>query len=73
LDLMLRWCYPVASPPLAELEDIRLLLETTRKYSISVPNGAVVHALKDTVHRDPLGVFCISVLYSLEDMAAAAA
>ncbi|KAI0062838.1 hypothetical protein BV25DRAFT_1824875 [Artomyces pyxidatus] len=45
LDLMLRRCYPVASPQLVDLDDVLSLLEAARKYEIDVFDEAIDMAL----------------------------
>ncbi|KAI0044356.1 hypothetical protein FA95DRAFT_1456545, partial [Auriscalpium vulgare] len=73
LGLLLRWCYPIAAPPFAALDDIRLLLETARKYGIDLPAGAIAYALQGMLNRDPLGVFCVAVGHGLAETARVAA
>ncbi|KAI0040718.1 hypothetical protein FA95DRAFT_1478523, partial [Auriscalpium vulgare] len=45
IDLLLRWCYPVRSPPLMTLENARQMAEVTQKYDIRAFDDIVQDAL----------------------------
>ncbi|KAI0311212.1 hypothetical protein OF83DRAFT_1044597, partial [Amylostereum chailletii] len=73
IDLFLRLLYPVSSPRVTELADIRILLEVSRKYEIEALAGVIRHGLLSTLEQDPVGVFALSISYGLDGIAAKAA
>ncbi|KAI0063268.1 hypothetical protein BV25DRAFT_408442 [Artomyces pyxidatus] len=73
LDRLLRFCYPVRSPQLKNLGDIRLLLEAIRKYCMDVFDDHLNHALSEAIDRDPVAVFAIASRFELGDIATKAA
>ncbi|KAI0042019.1 hypothetical protein FA95DRAFT_1564754 [Auriscalpium vulgare] len=69
LDLLLRWCYPVSSPPLMTLEDARRMVTATRKFDIQAFDDAVQDALEAHLVLDPVGVLEIASLDSFDELA----
>ncbi|KAI0037661.1 hypothetical protein FA95DRAFT_1614004 [Auriscalpium vulgare] len=73
LDLLLRWCYPVKSPKLSALEDVRRVVAAAQKYGIDAFDEVLDEALRAHLVRDPVGVFAIAVTQHLDEMAETAA
>ncbi|KAI0052203.1 hypothetical protein FA95DRAFT_66096 [Auriscalpium vulgare] len=73
LELVLRWCYPVVSPDVQSLEDIRAFLEVSRKYVIGTMDRHIEQALAALVQQDPWGAFDVASTYGLRGVAAQAA
>ncbi|KAI0046380.1 hypothetical protein FA95DRAFT_1395729 [Auriscalpium vulgare] len=73
LDLLLRWCYPVAHPTLVTLDDMQRMVAATQKYDIHALDNAIGEALQRQLALDPLGVFRVAVADRLDDMARKAA
>lgn len=68
LNIILRLCYPVESPDLTNLEDIRLLLEACRKYMIDAFDQTIKDALARVAESQPFAVFALASRYALEDV-----
>ncbi|KAI0311211.1 hypothetical protein OF83DRAFT_1177809 [Amylostereum chailletii] len=73
LDLFLRILYPVDSPKITKLADVRVLLEVSRKYEIEAFKAPVSFVLEDALEDDPVGVFALSLAYGLNNIVAHAA
>jgi hypothetical protein len=69
LNIVLRLCYPVENPDLANLEDIRLFLEARRKYMIEAFDQTIKDALTRLAESKPFAVFALASRYALEDVA----
>ena len=63
LDLCLRHIYPVRSPKVTQLHQMRLLADFARKYQVDVLEHDAKQYLTNAVNRDPVGVFAIAVTY----------
>jgi hypothetical protein len=63
LDLCLRHIYPVRSPEVTELHQMRLLADFAHKYQVDVLEQDAKRYLTNAVNRDPLSVFAIAVMY----------
>jgi hypothetical protein len=73
LDLALRHIYPVPSPKVPQLRQVRLLAEFARKYQVDTLEQDVKHYLMDAIGRDPIGVFAIAVTYEYKTIGEKAA
>ncbi|KAI0056150.1 hypothetical protein BV25DRAFT_1832532 [Artomyces pyxidatus] len=73
LDFILRWSYPVATPKVAELRTITLILDAARKYGIDALYASLAADLSRAVDSDALGVFAVATSFGLEVVAALAA
>ncbi|KAH9967371.1 hypothetical protein BC827DRAFT_1173693 [Russula dissimulans] len=63
LDICLRHIYPVQSPNVEDLRQMRILAEFARKYQAKVLEQDVIRYLTDAIKRDPVGVYITAVQY----------
>ncbi|KAI0037662.1 hypothetical protein FA95DRAFT_1506711 [Auriscalpium vulgare] len=61
LDVLLRWCYPVARPPLTSLDNTRCLLAATHKLDIHAFDDTIQDALQTHLMRDPMGMLGVVI------------
>ena len=69
VEFMLRSIYPVRSPKIEKLSDLRFVLEASRKYDIEAFDGVAEQALVDALEIDPVGVYAIACRFGLLDIA----
>ncbi|THH14761.1 hypothetical protein EW146_g5610 [Bondarzewia mesenterica] len=73
LDFMLRTIYPVRSPKIEKLSDLRFVFEASRKYQIETFDGVVEESLMGAVEQDPVGVYALACRFGLDEIACKAA
>ena len=73
LDVVLRHIYPVRTPKGDMLLYASILAEFARKYQVEVLDEFITSYLKDSVERDPVGVYAIAVTYEYNSIGADAA
>ena len=73
LDLALRHIYPVRSPKGDILLYASILAEFARKYQAEVLDDFIPGYLKDSIERDPVGVYAIAAAYGYNSIGANAA
>ncbi|KAI0063632.1 hypothetical protein BV25DRAFT_1837583 [Artomyces pyxidatus] len=73
LNIVLRWCYPVAVPRLTSLSVIRCVFQAAHKYAMDDLCDSVELDLLGAMDADPLGVFAVATSFGLETSAAQAA
>jgi len=73
LDLCLRHIYPVQSPNVEDLRQMRMLAEFARKYQADVLEQYVIRYLTDAIKRDPVGVYLAAVKYGYKAVGVEAA
>ncbi|THH14762.1 hypothetical protein EW146_g5611 [Bondarzewia mesenterica] len=60
LDFMLRSIYPVRSPKIKKLSDLRFVFEASRKYQIETFDGVAEESLMGAVEQDPVSVYALA-------------
>ena len=73
LDVFLRHMYPVRSPNGDKLLYASILAEFARKYQVESLDVSITAYLKDSIERDPVGVYAIAVTYGYNDVRTSAA
>ncbi|KAI0281313.1 hypothetical protein BC826DRAFT_387224 [Russula brevipes] len=73
LDLSLRHIYPVRSPKVAHIHQVRKLAEFADKYQVEALEEVVMKHLANTVLSDPVGVYVIAVKYGYKGIGEVAA
>jgi len=73
LDVALRHIYPVRSPDSDKLLYASILAEFARKYQVEALDVFITIYLKDSIERDPVGVYAIAVTYGFNSIGANAA
>ena len=73
LDVVLRHLYPVRTPKGDILLYASILAEFARKYQVDVLDEFIPSYLKDSVERDPVGVYAIAATYEYKSIGANAA
>jgi hypothetical protein len=73
LDVALRHIYPVRSPEGDTLLYASILTEFARKYQVEALNASITVYLKDSIERDPVGVYAIAVTYGYDSIGGNAA
>jgi hypothetical protein len=68
LDLSLRHIYPLRSPEVAELPQMRMLAEFAHKYQVDALEQDVSRYLMDAIDRDPIGVYVIAITYGYKSV-----
>src|SRR5216683_4070571 len=68
LDLSLRHIYPLRSPEVAELPQMRMVAEFAHKYQVDALEQDVSRHLMDAVDRDPIGVYVIAITYGYKSV-----
>jgi hypothetical protein len=68
LDLSLRHIYPLRSPEVTELPQMRMLAEFAHKYQVDALEQDVSHHLTDAIDRDPIGVYVIAITYGYKSV-----
>jgi len=61
LDLCLRHIYPIQSPNVEDLLQMRKFAEFTRKYQANVLEQYVIRYLTDAIKHDPVGVYFTAI------------
>ncbi|KAI0041937.1 hypothetical protein FA95DRAFT_633371 [Auriscalpium vulgare] len=69
LDVLLRWCYPVARPPLREPDNLQRLVAATQRYAVHAFDDVIKDALEAHLRSDPITVLGIAVPNHLSDWA----
>ncbi|THH09849.1 hypothetical protein EW146_g8561 [Bondarzewia mesenterica] len=73
LDFMLRSIYPVRSPKIKKLSDLRFVFEASRKYQIETFDGVAEESLMGAVEQDPVSVYALACRFGLNEIACKAA
>lgn len=73
LDVALRHIYPVRSPDGDKLLYASILAEFARKYQVEALDVFIKIYLKDSIERDPVGVYSIAVTYGYNSIGTNAA
>ncbi|KAI0068964.1 hypothetical protein BV25DRAFT_1910692 [Artomyces pyxidatus] len=73
LYYLLQWCYPMTSPTVTQMSDLRLLLLTSRKYAMDMFREDLQSHLRLAISSDPVGAYVAAVSNGLEDLATQAA
>jgi len=73
LDLSLRHIYPVRSPKVTHIRQVRKLAEFADKYQVEALEEVVATLLVDTIDSDPVGVYVIAVTYGYKEIGKVAA
>ncbi|THH15192.1 hypothetical protein EW146_g5241 [Bondarzewia mesenterica] len=73
LDFMLRSIYPVRSPKIKKLSDLRFVFEASRKYQIETFDGVAEESLMGAVEQDPVSVYALACRFGLNEIASKAA
>ncbi|THH14754.1 hypothetical protein EW146_g5609 [Bondarzewia mesenterica] len=73
LDFMLRSIYPVRSPKIKKLSNLRFVFEASRKYQIETFDGVAEESLMGAVEQDPVGVYALACRFGLNEIASKAA
>ncbi|ETW75375.1 hypothetical protein HETIRDRAFT_242512, partial [Heterobasidion irregulare TC 32-1] len=73
LDFILRKIYPVPSPIVAQMDDLRFVIGPSQKYRFKAFNGFVEESLKKAMLWEPHSVYAIACQYGFPEVAAEAA
>ena len=73
LDLSLRHIYPIWSPTVTQLSQMRILAEFAHKYQVDALEQDVSRYLMDAIDGDPIGVYVIAVSYGYKSVGKRAA
>ncbi|THH09850.1 hypothetical protein EW146_g8560 [Bondarzewia mesenterica] len=73
LDFMFRTIYPVRSPKIEKLSDLRFVLEASLKYQIETLDGVAEESLMGAIEQDPVSVYALACRSGLNEIASKAA
>ena len=73
LENVLRLCYPVEHPSITSVDDIRDILEATRKYELTSVSANLRLHMKQILPKEPLRIYAIAYMFEMEDVAKDAA
>ncbi|CAL1697778.1 unnamed protein product [Somion occarium] len=73
LDHLLRICYPILDPVVADIVEVGNVLESALKYDMEQPIKLMKKALRDAFNVEPLQVFAVACRLGLEGQAISAA
>ena len=73
LDFVLRNIYPVPSPIVAKIDDLRFVLGPSQKYRFKVFDGFIEESLRNATQWQPHSVYAIACQYGFGEIAVKAA
>ena len=73
VDFMLRMIYPIPSPVITKLDDLRFVLGPSQKYLFNVYEGFAEESLKKALKWEPISVYVLACKYRYPGAAAKAA
>ncbi|TFY77120.1 hypothetical protein EWM64_g6895 [Hericium alpestre] len=73
IEYIMRCCYPLPSPSVTALQDLRPVLYAAHKYGMAAVTSLAKVSLERYSSHDVLGVFCVASRCELEDVCAKAA
>ena len=73
VDFMLRTIYPVPSPVITKLDDLRFVLGPSQKYLFNVYGGFAEESLNKALNWEPISVYALACQYKYPGAAAKAA